>query len=136
MVRSWSIVLGIGLAVLWVTGMSDPRAPAWMAWLIGVASLGSFLIAGSASEISVSRRDAAGPFILAAGLLALWAVGLLTGAAPWIAWWTFAFACANALLGFAASRSREEPTVEDELPDRIHGQGTMDRARDRFSRSA
>jgi len=135
MVRSWSIVLGIGLAILWVAGMNDPYAPGWLVWLDGVAALISFLVAGMASDGLVERRDAAGPFALALGLGLIWAIGLAERVVPWVAWWTFAFACAFAAVGVMARRGpvvrRDEDVIE--TLDRI---GTMDRARDRFRRGA
>jgi hypothetical protein len=119
MVRGISVFLGIGLVILWIAGLSTPNTAGWLVWLDGIAALCAFAIAG-ATVPGVSRASrAGGPIALSLGLFALWVIGLATNVQSWLAWWTFAFACAFLLLGIAGGASRERvvsryPTTETE----------------------
>lgn len=128
MVRTWAVILGIGLGILWIVGLNDPAAPGWLTWLDGVAALCSFAIAAAYPDTVRSRAGrAAAPIVLALGLFALWIVGLATHAVAWLSWWTFAFACAYVLLGIGAGASiRNVPGVRPET----------EADRERFRRSA
>ncbi|HXT95222.1 MAG TPA: hypothetical protein VN853_02910 [Polyangia bacterium] len=103
MVRIVEIALSFGLIVLWVAGLCF-GASTWLTWFVLVAGLIAF---GGAARFTDSAR--AGEFgwgALAAGLLLLWIVALITRATPWLTWWTFAFACASALLAAASASGR------------------------------
>lgn len=91
MFRAISFVLGLGLVLLWLAGLSA-HASGWLTWLDGLAAL--IAIAGAASLVEFHRGGSAGAGLLALGLFVLWIVGLATGATLWLSWWTFAFACA------------------------------------------
>jgi hypothetical protein len=98
MTRGISLILAVGLVVLWLVGLSRHATP-WLTWLNGVGALCAFGIAGVAGE-RMRRGFATGtPVALAIGLGVLWIIGLATHAVPWLVWWTFAFACAFLLLG-------------------------------------
>jgi hypothetical protein len=108
MVRGISVVLGIGLVLLWLVGLSN-HASAWLTWLDGVAALCAFGIA--LLPEGASRQVMSGsPIALAIGLFVLWIIGLAVGAESWLAWWTFAFACAFLLLGIARASETEGVT--------------------------
>ena len=91
MFRAISFVLGLGLVLLWLAGLSS-HASAWLTWLDGLAAL--IAIAGAAALVEFHRGGTAGTGLLALGLFILWIIGLATGATLWLSWWTFAFACA------------------------------------------
>jgi hypothetical protein len=94
--RGGMVLLGLGLGVLWIVGLSY-GATSWLVWLdfaAAIASLATVLAPDSAPWVLRG-----GPFAIAAALFVLWAVGLAGGATPWLAWWTFGFAMAFLLLG-------------------------------------
>jgi hypothetical protein len=99
MVRGTSIALGIGLAILWIVGLSN-HAAMWLTWLDGLAALCAFGVASAAvPDVTRSTAVTASPIVLATGLFVLWIIGLAVHAEGWLAWWTFAFACGFLLLG-------------------------------------
>lgn len=103
MVQVVEIALSFGLIVLWVAGLCFGASP-WLTWLELVAGLIAF---GGAARFSDSAR--AGGFgwgALAGGLCLLWILALVTRATAWLTWWTFAFACASAMLAAASGRTR------------------------------
>src|SRR5262245_6132106 len=89
MARGVGGLLGVGLLVVWIAALST-RQPAWITWLdfvAGVAMVAVVLFAFTA------EREVAG--VLGIGLFALWLLALARGgAATWLPWWTFVFACA------------------------------------------
>jgi hypothetical protein len=102
MVRGTSIVLGAGLIILWLVGLGN-NASAWLTWLDGAAALCAFGIAAAIVPDRIGVATAVGaPIALAVGLYVLWIVALAVGSTPWLAWWTFAFACAFLILGLLA----------------------------------
>ncbi len=107
MVRGISIALGIGLIILWITGLSQ-HATAWLTWLDGIAGLCAFGIAGVIRP-GVAGSLAASPIALSVGLFVLWIIALAIGASGWLSWWTFVFACAFLLLGIAGGASLRRP---------------------------
>jgi hypothetical protein len=118
MVRTSSIILGVGLIALWLVGLAN-HATAWLTWLVGVGGLCAFGIAAAVSPDSRigERRGYAtpvgGPIALAIGLFVLWIVALSIGATGWLAWWTFAGGCAFLILGLLAigEQAPSTPTV-------------------------
>jgi hypothetical protein len=107
--RPGLIVLGIGLGLLWVAGLSA-RATPWLVWFDFALAVGSLVAALSPSregglvdrpdrvDTATARRAPVGIGVL---LVALWVLGLATGATPWLAWWTFGFGLAYVLFGLA-----------------------------------
>jgi hypothetical protein len=93
MVRRSSLVIGLGLALLWWIGLSLDHS-ATMLWLDAVAALIAFAIAGLVDEAEPNPANAVGPAILGLGLTALWLVGLTTHQPAWATWANFLFAAA------------------------------------------
>jgi hypothetical protein len=125
MVRSWCVVLGIGLVLLGLAGLgAGAVGNNWMSWLDFVAAAVSFVVAGIfRPEVTVSLRRMSGPGLIAAGLFVMWIFGIATrSVGPAMAWWNFIFGCAYALLAVSSRRAR--PLVErrtsmtEELMDR------------------
>jgi membrane-bound metal-dependent hydrolase YbcI (DUF457 family) len=123
MTRTWSIVLGIGLVVLGLAGLSSAGST-WIAWLDIAGGILSFVLAGSAPVAAVGNlghgqyRDARGILFICAGLFAMWIIGLATKSVTVaMAWWNFGFACAYGLLAIGASRGRSVisriPTIDE-----------------------
>ena len=104
MFRGVSVILGIGLIVLWIVGLSA-GATLWLSWLDGIAGLVAILLGITA--VSAARAGAAGWGLMALGLFVLWIIGLAAHGPLWLAWWTFAFACAFVVLAAAASSGME-----------------------------
>ena len=127
MIKSWSIIFGIGLGILWLAGLGAPLATPWLTWLDAVAAFLSFVIAGGISDTSERRVRLGSPVGLSLGLFALWIIGLATGVVAWQAWWNFAFAVAYLILGFASGGVRHVTAT---------GIGAEEAIRDRFRRSA
>lgn len=103
MVRSWSVILGIGLAILWFAGLNTLNAMPWVTWLDGLGALCAWGIAASMNDSSPAGIRASSTGVLAVGLLALWVVTLFTPVASWQVWWNFGFACAFGLLAIACA---------------------------------
>lgn len=97
MVRTYSFLMGIGLSLVWLAGMTSP-APHWYAWLDAIAAVCAYGGATVADTVPPFLR-ALGPLALSAGLFGLWIVGLVTDVPAWQAWWTFVFAVGFAALG-------------------------------------
>jgi hypothetical protein len=122
MVRFWSVVLGIGLILLWIAELGSPgfggyvpsagtaTAARWITWLDLVGAFFAFVIAGVSYSHARRSARAAGPIALAIGLFVLWIVGLASNVVPWVSWWNFAFACAFLLMGIGSAV--EEPARE------------------------
>lgn len=117
--RAWSIVFGIGLVILWLTGLNDPNSAAWLTWLDGLAGILAFVISASIAEIPSRRAALGGPLALSIGLFALWMAGLVSSTPAWQHWWTFVFGCGFLVLALGggkrpgALRSTEIRAVEE-----------------------
>lgn len=99
MVRGISIILGIGLLVLWIAGITSPDAARWLAWLDLLAGLCAFIVAGAVGSAGARERRSGGPIGLAVALFVFWIFGLVTSPVVWLPWWNFGFACAFLFLG-------------------------------------
>lgn len=90
-------ILGIGMIILGLIGISTV---AWLGWIdfgLGVAALvAAGLLKDEQRAASIVTEAAFG---IAA--LALWIIGLAVGATPWLVWWTFAFGVAFLLIAAA-----------------------------------
>jgi len=99
MFRGVSVILGIGLIILSIAAMSV-HAVLWLTWLDGLAGIAAIVM--GLSIAATARAGASGSGLLAFGLFILWIVGLTQGRSLWLAWWTFAFACAFMVLSGSA----------------------------------
>lgn len=107
MVRGFSLILGVGLTMLWLAGFSQSLAPRWLVWSDFVVAVGAFIVASVASD-NVRRRIRAGaPLALSVGLFALWILAISTAVMPWLTWWNFAFGCAFFSVGAVAAAAPE-----------------------------
>jgi hypothetical protein len=128
--RTLSVISGIGLAILFLVGLSNPGGANWLTWLIGVSAVCSFIVAGARRGSS----GATGAGLVSVGLFALWIIGMSTGTPSYENWWTFAFACVMAIAAISAANQRRNDRL-------VAGPtGTVDTPvnsdRDRFRRSA
>jgi hypothetical protein len=98
-----SVALGIGLIILWLSALSAHATP-WLTWLDGLVGLTAIVMGFSALRAAPSSVGGWGA--VAFGLFVLWIVGLSTRGSLWLAWWTFVFACAFAVLGTSATTER------------------------------
>ena len=110
MVRGVSIVLGIGLTLLWLVGLNQ-HATAWLTWFDGVGALVAFGIAGAVRGRAAGPSVGGGPIGLSIGLFVLWIVGLIQRSDLWLTWWTFAFACGFLIVGGLAAMETTRPTI-------------------------
>ncbi|HLK91757.1 MAG TPA: hypothetical protein VKZ18_17835 [Polyangia bacterium] len=99
-----SVVLGFGLIILWVAGLSA-HAVGWLTWIDGIVGLLA-IAAGFGILRAATRAGVATSGGLSFALLVIWIIGLAAGSTLWMVWWTFAFACGFLILA-AASMSGE-----------------------------
>ena len=104
MVRTWMIILGCALALLWLLGLAADRQVT-MLWFDAVAALLSFAAAGLLHEHDLGPTRAGAPAVLAFALAAIWIVGLAMRQPPWAVWANFALACGYFGLAIAAAVS-------------------------------
>lgn len=109
-----SVALGVGLAILWIAGLSSPYAPVWLTWLDGVGALCAFMIGGANKPADLRNRRMTGPVLLSVGIFALWIIALATKTVGWMTWWNFAFACAFLFFGVSAGGSKSLPDIRDQ----------------------
>ena len=87
-------VLGVGMIILGLVGISSV---AWLGWLdvaIGaIALLESGLLGRATRGMTIASQAGLG---IAA--IALWIIALATGTVAWLAWWTFGFGVAFLVL--------------------------------------
>jgi hypothetical protein len=102
MLRIFPALLGLGLAALWIAGMSED-ATVWMTWCDGIAAALCFATVGIIPDRRGSGWAAFCLGAIATGLLAVWVAGLRFHQTPWLAWWTFAAACVTGLVAFGAA---------------------------------
>lgn len=112
MSRVNAIVLGIGLAVLWIVGLALNATP-WLTWLNGVAALCSFGIAALVAPDTPAARQSVPPILAALGLFAMWIIGLATRSTEWLVWLTFVAGCAYVLDAVAIVGQEREPTMHE-----------------------
>lgn len=117
MARTWSIVLGIGLIILGLAGLSSPTGT-WIAWLDIAGGIISFLVAAAFPSVvtpataggtvgTQQSTNTGGIVFICAGLFAMWIIGLATqSVTAAMAWWNFGFACAYGLLAIGSYSGR------------------------------
>ena len=101
MLRFFPAFIGLGLAALWVIGMSVD-ASIWLTWFVGISAALCFATVGLIPERAPGLWAALCLGLLAGGLFVLWLVGLSTHATAWLTWWTFVGACLTALAAVGA----------------------------------
>src|SRR4051794_34637285 len=102
MLRIVPAFLGLGLAVLWVVGMSVD-ASVLLTWSAGIAAALCLATVGLIPDRQAAPVAGLCLGMIAAGLLVLWLVGLRTGATPWLTWWIFVAACLALVAAFGAA---------------------------------
>ncbi len=107
MFRLISVLLGFGLLVLGVFGLSQPVAHL-VAWLDVAAAVAAFTIAGAMTWRSSTSKLMGAPLTLGVGLLLLWFVSFAAGAPVWLTWWNFFMGAAFCFLGLSTSWSEED----------------------------
>jgi hypothetical protein len=100
MARIGSVILGVGLVILWIVGMNH-GATTWLTWMDGLAGLVFFIIAGLATA-EAGRGGAGAPVVVGFALIVFWLVGLGVRATSWLSWWTFVFGCAGLTLAIVS----------------------------------
>lgn len=105
MVRRSSLVIGVGLALLWAIGlMLDHHAS--LLWFNAVAAVIAFGIAGLVDD-EHNPANAFGPAMLGLGLAALWIVGIASRQPSWAVWAQFPFAVACLAVAVMAASGRQ-----------------------------
>jgi hypothetical protein len=102
MLRIFPALIGLGLAALWVIGLSVD-ATVWLTWCVGIAASLAFATVGLIPERNGSAWAGLCLGGLAAGLFAGWLIGLAGKATAWLCWWTFVAGCLTALVAFGAA---------------------------------
>jgi hypothetical protein len=114
MVRTISVVLGVGLMMAWLAGL-DRGATPWLSWLDAIGSLAAFTIAfGLPLRYVAAGAKAVPAAALGVSLVVLGAIGLALGATAWLDWWTLGFGCG--FLGLAAATAARGPRTAPPLP--------------------
>ncbi|MBI3542482.1 MAG: hypothetical protein HY075_04310 [Deltaproteobacteria bacterium] len=133
MVRSWSIVLGIGLGLLGLAGLGSTTGGAWMSWLDVILAIASFVVAATVSgrrstgatvtstTLMTDGGESSGPAFVSLSLFAIWVIGMFTrDVATSMIWWNFAFGCAYGLLTLV-SKTRHRRITMDRTDDATKG---------------
>jgi hypothetical protein len=108
--RGASIAMGLGLGALWLFGFST-HATLWLTWLVGLAALCALALGARPVPLRPVPAAASRPLVLSGGLFLLWMIGLGLRVEPWLAWWTFIFACGFLMLGIYVSARMGRPTI-------------------------
>ena len=115
MVRTLSVILGLGLVVLFIAGLNTAGAHGWLTWLDLVMAICSFTVAGVAAPDASKGTRSGGPVAISIGLFALWIIALATGVVASMAWWNFAFACAFLVVGIAGGTMERATPIESNI---------------------
>jgi len=84
-------VIGLGLMVSWIVGLSM-GATFWLTWLNGAAAALAFAACGLLPGQRAALPAGALLGLIAGGLLLLWLIAIATHATGWLTWSTFAIA--------------------------------------------
>ncbi|HEY7954321.1 MAG TPA: hypothetical protein VII38_03475 [Polyangia bacterium] len=98
MVRSSLIIIGLFLLAVWISGLAL-HAAAWITWLDFVVAILALGMGAAPIREAGPLGAGGGPVLLSLGLFAMWIVALAIHIEPWIAWCTFAGACAMLIVG-------------------------------------
>jgi hypothetical protein len=96
MARFGSVVLGAGLAALWIVGLNQ-GATMWLTWLLGLAGLTSIVVA-SMLPAEHGREGAKPPAMAGFALFVVWILAIASRATPWLTWWTLALGVAHLVI--------------------------------------
>ncbi len=107
MFRTLSVLMGFGLLVLGIFGLSQPAAHL-VAWLDIAAAVASFTIAGAVTWRTSPASRMGAPLTLGVGLLVVWFVSFAAGAPVWLTWWNFFLGTAFCFLGLSSSWAAED----------------------------
>jgi hypothetical protein len=115
MIRGFSLLLAVGLLILWLAGLTNHATP-WLTWLDGLGALCGFAVAAGASAAAGRATNTAAPIALAVGLGILWIIGLAMHTEIWLTWWTFAFGCAFFIVGIGGGFSDQQQQITRTTP--------------------
>ena len=105
MVRRSSLIIGVGLALLWAIGLGLDRH-ASLLWFNAVAAIIAFSIGGLIQD-EHDPANGVGLAILGLGLAALWIVGIASRQPTWAVWAQFPFAVACLAVAVMAASGRQ-----------------------------
>ena len=100
-IKSLAILLGLGLFALWIVGLVG-SATSWLTWIVLAGAVAAFFVASVTPLVGTRGSRSSGIFLVSAALFGLWIAALVVHATVWLAWWTFAIACAFLVLGIVA----------------------------------
>lgn len=103
MLRGITVALGIGLIMLFLSGLAINGGTApWMPWIDLIAGVMAFVFAAVMRPEHPRAARGGGAIFLALSLFALGLLAFSSNAAPWLAVWNFLFAGALFLVGLGA----------------------------------
>jgi hypothetical protein len=109
MVRNSSIVLGLCLVALFFVGLGVATWTTWLTWFDLIVGLFTLFVAYSADAEAPSAALVGGPALAAIFTLALWIVGLATGAHGTQVWLNFAAAVCLFAVSVMAAGEQPQP---------------------------
>jgi hypothetical protein len=116
MLRALIVTLGIAMFLLWLVGLVD-HSTDWIVWVDGVAALLTLCLVAATHDRLGPVGVALGPNLIGLGLVAVFIVGLVTGASAWIVWFNLAFGTGYLLFAaFAFFVRSVEPRMESRRP--------------------
>ena len=134
MVRTWSLLLGVGLVFLGLAGLGStgtgPGTGSWVPWFDFVGAFLSLVVAGSAKSGTLDAERVAGPRMISIGLFVIWIAALIIGNVPTsLAWWNFTFGLAYGLVAMTAGGTRR--TIAPRTRDEAERMTEIERERER-----
>lgn len=107
--KTWSIILGVGLVILGLSGLGS-MGGTWIAWLDIVGGVFGIIAASSSTNYAgISGEQypsVAGLASVTVGLFAMWIIGLATqSVTTTMSWWNFGFGVAFGLLAVGTRRA-------------------------------
>jgi hypothetical protein len=107
MVLRWSCLIGAGLLMVGLFGaFTEPQS--WVVWCDLIGAWAAFFFAADITPNCSRARRISVPAVLSIGLFVTWFAAIAEKEAHWLAWWTFAFACAFLLLAGIRWIKKEE----------------------------
>lgn len=87
MLRALALSMGLLLLLLWMIALVE-EATVWLTWVDGAATFPAVLAALSVRDDAGAARAAAARGAVSAVLAAATVAGAVTGATPWLTWFT------------------------------------------------
>lgn len=116
MLRASLVALGVSMLLIWMVGIVN-HSTDWMTWLDGIAGVLTLWLVPVTRPRLGPAAVSIGPNLIGLGLLAMFIVGIATGASSWLTWFTFAAACSYLMFGgFAFMVRAVEPSLESRRP--------------------